>query len=107
LRVGLRGWAVVDWEDAFRPARERVKGRVRRDPVQPVAKSASAVESAQRAPGAEQSILERVLGVVQRAQHAVAVGVELPAERFDETTERFLVPRARRFQQLALGHGRH
>jgi hypothetical protein len=42
----------------------------------------------QPAPGAEQRVLERVLGVVERAEHAVAVGVELGSVRLDEAAER-------------------
>ena len=59
------------------PPRERVHAGVRRDRVEPRAQRATTAEPRQPAPGPQERVLERVLRVVQRAQHPVAVGVEL------------------------------
>jgi hypothetical protein len=61
---------------------------------------------AEPAPGAEHRVLERVLRVVDGAQHAVGVGVELPAVGLHQAPERLLVPTARGAQQeLVVGVG--
>ena len=57
------------------------------------AQRAAALEPVQRAPGAKQGVLKRVLGVVKRAEHPVAVGLQLAAERLHELGERALVTR--------------
>ena len=53
-------------------------------------------------PGAQQRLLERVLGVVDRAEHAVAVGVQLAAVRLDQAPEGVLVAARGGREQLAL-----
>ena len=60
---------------------------------------------AMRAPRAQQRVLHRVLGVVDRAEHAVAMGVEQSAMGLDEPRERVLVAGAGGVEQLALRHG--
>jgi hypothetical protein len=60
---------------------------------------------AMAAPRAQQRVLHGVLGVVDRAEHAVAVGVEQPAVGSTAGRRR---PRRRAggVEQLALGHAR-
>ena len=58
-----------------------------------------ALEAGEPAPGAQQRVLERVLGVVQGAEHPVAVRVELAAVGLDEPAEGVLVAGARRVEQ--------
>ena len=62
----------------------------------------AALEPVQRAPGSKQGVLDRVLGVVKRAQHPVAVGLQFAPERFHEPGERALVTRTGSREQLAL-----
>ena len=47
--------------------------------------------------------MQRVLGIVDGPEHAVAVRVERGAVRLDEAAESILVAVARRTQQLLLG----
>jgi hypothetical protein len=54
---------VIDREHPLGPASQRLQAGVRGDRVQPRAKRAAPLEACQPAPGAEQRILERVLGV--------------------------------------------
>ena len=55
----------------------------------------------QRAPGAQHRLLEGVLGVVDRADHAVAVGVKLALVGLDQPREGRLVAAAGRLEQLS------
>src|SRR5262249_12857548 len=57
------------------------------NPVEPRAKRTAALEPRQAAPGAQQRVLECVLGVVHRAEHAVAVGIQLGAVGLDQPLE--------------------
>ena len=76
-RTGVRPRrrAVVEPQDALGPFRERVEARVRRDLVEPWPQRPARLEAAEPAPRAEQRLLQGVLGVLQRAEHAVAVRV--------------------------------
>ncbi len=76
------------------------------DLVEPGAKRALALEPRQSAPGAHQRFLESVLGVVDRAQHPVAVRVELAAMGFDERAVGVLVAPTRRLEELLLWSSR-
>jgi hypothetical protein len=102
VRVGRR--AVVDGQHATRPALDRPQARVGRDGVQPRAQRAAPLEPGEPAPRAQQRVLERVLGVGHRAEHAVAVGVERAAVGLDELGEGALVAAARRLEQARLAH---
>ena len=105
--------SVVDRQHPLRALRDRVEADVGRDPVEPGAERAPGLESGQAAPCSKQRLLERVVGVVRRAEHPVAVGVELAAVRLDELAERMLVPAAGRLEQpqalrrRAAGAGAH
>ena len=98
VRIG--GRPVVDRQDPLGPALDRVQGGVGRDPVEPGAQRAAALELGQSAPGANQRFLERVLGVLDGAQHPVAVGVELGAVGLDQAAIGVLVALAGRLEQL-------
>ena len=93
--VGVGGRAVVDRQHALRARRSiafrQVLVAIR---VEPRAQRAAALEARQPAPGPQQGVLQGVLGVVDRAEHAVAVGVELAAVGLDEAADR--PPRRRR-----------
>jgi ABC transporter transmembrane region len=68
-----------------------VQAAVRRDPVEPGAQRRALLEAAEPAPGGEQRLLDQVLGVVQRAEQAVAVQLELVPVRLDQRRECALV----------------
>jgi hypothetical protein len=70
---------------------ERVQGAVRRDPVQPGAQGGAALEAVESTPGGQQRLLHRVLGVLQRAEHPVAVELQLAAVPDDQLPEGVLV----------------
>ena len=94
-RAGLGGRAEVDREHARLAPLDRAQAAVGGDRVQPGAQRAAALEPPQPAPGAQPRLLLRVLGVVHRAEHAVAVRVQLASQRLDEPRERALVAGAR------------
>ena len=98
----IEGGAVVDRQHALRPRGDRIQAGVRGDRVEPRAQRAAALELAERAPGAQQRVLERVLGVVHRPEHPVAVRVQLPAVRVDQASEGALVAPAGGFEEVAL-----
>jgi hypothetical protein len=91
LVVRVERGAVVEREHPLRAAIDQVQAGVGGDRVEPGAKRAPALELADRAPGAQHRVLERVLGVVQGADHPVAVRVELALVGLHEACERGLV----------------
>ena len=103
--VRVRRRPVVDRQHPLRPPLDQPQAAVRRDPVQPAAQRAAALEAGEPAPAAQQRLLERVLGVVQRAEHPVAVRVQLGAVGRDQVLERALVAAARRLRASG-GRGR-
>ena len=72
-------------------ALELVQAGVGGDPVQPRLDRRAALEALERAPGAQQRLLHDVLGVLRRAEHAIAVDLERAAVGLDEPPERALV----------------
>ena len=92
----------VGRKNALGPPCDLVEAGIGRDPVEPRVSRASTSERGQAAPGAQEGLLERVLGVLQGAQHAVAVGVKRCAVRLDEATKGVLVAVASRFEQPLL-----
>jgi hypothetical protein len=72
---------------------QRVQAAVRRDAVEPHAQRGSPVEEPEHAPRGQQRLLEKILGLVYRAEDAVAMELELSALRMDELAERLLVSR--------------
>ena len=72
------------------------------DPVQPGSERRIRLEAIDAAPGAQHRLLERVVGVVQRAEHAVAVQMQRLAVRRGQLHERLLVTRAGAGQQPRL-----
>ena len=85
-RLPLLG-LVVDRQDPLRASGDRVEADVGGDPVQPRAQRAASAEPGQASPRAQERVLERVVGVVQRAEHAVAVRVQVSALLLDEVIE--------------------
>jgi hypothetical protein len=61
------------------------------------------LEPRQALPGGEEDLLQRVLGVLQRAEHLVAAQPERGLMRRDELTERVTVPALRPVDQVG-GH---
>ena len=78
-RCGRAGRAEVHGPGAPRCGPEHVQADVRGDPVEPGAQRRAALEAVDAAPGADQRLLYRVLGLERRAEHAVAVGGQLAA----------------------------
>ena len=68
---------------------------------------AAPLEAGQAAPGAEHRFLEGVLGVLDRSQHPVAVGVELAPVGLDDPLEGALVASACGFDQPLLPRRTH
>ncbi len=58
------------------------------DPVQPGAYRGPALETAVGAPGPQVRLLDQILGVLDRAEHAVAVREQLPPQRLGVLDER-------------------
>src|SRR6266516_2330986 len=77
------------------PSRDRGEADVRGDCVQPGAELRARLVAVGAFPGAQHRLLERVVGVVERAEHPVAVEVERAAVWFDQERERLLVHRRR------------
>ena len=100
--VRLRGrptpWPGVGAADA-----QRVEAPVGGDPVEPRAHRRAALEPVEALPGGQQRVLQRVLGVLERAEHPVAVHLQLPAVRLGQRAERLAVAGPRPGDQL----GRH
>jgi hypothetical protein len=68
-----------------------VQAGIGRDFVQPGPEIERAHKGVQRAPGAQERLLHQVLGVVQRAQHAIAVHQQLAAIGLAQQLKRLLV----------------
>ena len=79
---------------------QRVQTAVGGDPVQPRAHRRTPLEAPEPAPGAEHRLLDHVLSVLHRAEHPVAVQVQLPAQGIGELAEGLLVAGAGTRQQL-------
>jgi hypothetical protein len=82
---------VLDREASLAPSCERVEADVGCDPVEPGAQQLVSLEPRQRAPGPQQRVLKGVVGVEQRAEHSVAVGVDRRAVGLDEEAGGVLV----------------
>jgi hypothetical protein len=70
---------------------EHVQADVGGDPVQPGAELRSAVEAGPAAPGFQERLLHRVLSLVERGQHPVAVDVQLTPVPFGQGRERGMI----------------
>lgn len=74
---------MLEWQLPPRSRGQQLKTSVRGDAVQPRAQRAPLLETGKTSPSAQQSFLQRIVGVRNRAEHAVAVGVELtPVRRY-------------------------
>jgi hypothetical protein len=101
-RVRRSCGGVTGREAARRPARDQLQACVGRDLVEPRADRASLLEASESPPRAQQRLLQRVVGVVEGAEHAVAVRVQGAAMRQYELAVGALVASARTLQQLRL-----
>src|SRR6266545_4573682 len=100
--VGIRRGAVVDRQHALGPPLDRLQAGVGGDLVEPGPQRAAALEPGQPPPGTQQRLLERVLGIRDRAEHSVAVGVKLSVVGTYEPAEGILVTLPGGLEQLAL-----
>src|SRR5213594_4704446 len=89
------------------PSRDRGKADVRGDCVQPGGELRAWLVAVGAFPRAQHRLLERVVGVVERAEHPVAVEMERPAVWLDQERERLLVHRLRDATRPAGWAGRH
>jgi hypothetical protein len=64
------------------------------DPVKPRAQRGPALEAGQPPPGGEQRLLDQVLGVLDRAEDAITVDLQLAAVRIGQLPEGVLVAAA-------------
>ena len=81
----------VDGQRAAAAGVDEVEARAGGHRVQPGAQRAPALERAELAPGAHQRVLQCVVGVVRRAEHPVAVRVQLAAQRRHQAAEGVVV----------------
>jgi len=72
---------------------DRPQAGVGGDAVQPGPQRRAALEPVPRPPGAQQGLLQHVLGVVHRAEHPVAVREQFWPERIGQAGELLAVPR--------------
>src|SRR5712691_10446110 len=77
------------------------------DGVQPGGELRARLVAVGAFPGAQHRLLERVVGVVERAEHPVAMEVERSPVWLDQERERLLVHRLRDATRLAGWAGRH
>ena len=87
----VRTGPVVDRKHAFGAAGDQVEAGVGDYPVEPGSRRAPALEAGQPAPGPDERLLERVVGVVHRPEHPVAVRVHRSAVGFDQLVEELLL----------------
>src|SRR5437763_1863079 len=77
-------------------ARQHRQAHVGGDAIEPGAERGARLEALELSPGPEERLLERVVGIVERAEHPVAMDVELALERPRQLPERAFIPRPRR-----------
>jgi hypothetical protein len=121
IRVGLKPWDFcrrlalwhpVRWgtksfgkhSSRVRPAGEEIQARVGGDPIEPSPERARSPESerADPTPSTEECLLDKVLGVVETAEHAIAVELQLPPVRLGQTIERLPIAPLGRLQERGL-----
>jgi hypothetical protein len=81
-----------------------VQAGVGGDPVEPGADRSARLEPGQAPPRREQRVLHGVVGVLERAEHPVAVHVQLAAVRSGQLREGVLIARASAVQQSVIRH---
>jgi hypothetical protein len=99
LLLGIATGSPGALERNLAPARAPLQHRqtdVGGDPVEPGAERRARLEAVEPPPGAQQRLLQRVVHIFERAEHPVAMDVELASERQRQSPERALVPRSRR-----------
>ena len=101
VRIG--GRPVVDRQHALGPPLDRLQAGVGGDRVEPRPQRAPPLEPGQPPPRSQQRLLQGVLGIRRRRQHAIAVRVQLGAVRADQPGIGVLVAAACGLQQLQLG----
>jgi hypothetical protein len=101
-RARVRGRAVVNRQHASRSPLDHAQADVSRDRVQPRTQRAAPFELGQPAPCLDQRLLDRVLGIVNGAEHPIAVRMQQPSVWLDQLGVGALVPQPRRVQQDAL-----
>src|ERR1700677_3981672 len=72
---------------------QRVEAGVGSDPVQPGAHRGPGLELAVATPGTQVRLLHQVLGVMHRAEHAIAVRQQFPPERLGIPRDLLVAPR--------------
>ena len=95
-------WRAHQRAPASRP--QRVQAAAGGDPVQPGPDRRASLEPGQAPPGRQQRVLQRVLGVLHRAEDPVAVHLQLAPVGIDELAKRLPIPRLRPGEQV---HSRH
>jgi hypothetical protein len=102
-RIGRR--SLIERQGRPRATCELVEAHVRGDLVQPGSDGSSLLDPWQTTPGAQERVLHRVLGVMHRTEHPVAVGVKLRAMWFDEAIEAGFVAGERCGECIKFRHG--
>jgi hypothetical protein len=98
--IGLQPRQVAEGAERRHPppvALDRVEAGVRRDLVEPRPEPVVALEAGAAAPRAQERLLDEVLGLLERAEHAVAVDVQLAPVALGQLGE----------LGLGRGHGAH
>src|SRR5437016_3954271 len=89
------------------PSRDRGEADVCGNGVQPGGELRAWLVAVGAFPGSQHRLLERVVGVVERAEYPVAVEMERPPVRLDQERERLLVHRRRDATRPTDWAGRH
>src|SRR5262249_8586686 len=89
LAAAARLWAVYRRHTALHPAAapvcaQQVQAAAGGDPIQPGSERRASFKGAQTLPGSQQRLLQRLLGVVQRAKDTITMRLQLAAVRCDE-----------------------
>src|SRR5258706_15576570 len=71
-----------------------VETGVRRDAIEPGPEHGTSLETSPASPGSEKRLLHQVFRFIERAQHAVAVQVELPSIRLGKSRECSFITRS-------------
>ena len=102
MRVRRR--PVVDRQHPLGAAGDDVQAGAGGDRVEPRAQGAAPLEALEAAPPAQLGILQRILRVVDGAEHSVAMRVQLRAIGLEQAPVGVLVPRLCRLQQRTFRH---
>ena len=107
--IGLEPWHLgerLHLRHLARAAPEHVEADVRGDAEEPSTKQVGALEAVPAPPSAQEGLLHRVIRIVERGQHPVAMHVQLSPVALGERRESGFVSRDRRAHEAVDRHER-